>query len=139
MAGAATRLRNRATGSAPIPPAAAGQSDLVAIRLSAETAEARTAQRALDAFGWIGELLFQPPVKGFIVHTRRLCLGQHCEQRIDARFDRPLAEEIGAKTVNGADLRLFEPAERAVEPVALSGSACRRFLGPLRALRADAA
>jgi len=35
-------------------------------------------------------------------------LGKHLEQRIDARLDRAFAQQVCAKTVNGADVRLFE-------------------------------
>jgi hypothetical protein len=100
---------------------------VAAIRLSAKTAERGTAERALDAFRWIGKLALQPVVERFVVQACRLGFGQNVKQRIDPRFYRTLPEQIRAKTVNGADLGFFEPAERAVEPVALRGSAfgCR--------------
>ena len=40
------------------------------------------------------------------------------KQRIDARFDGPLTQQICAKPVNRADLRLFEPAQSSIQPLA---------------------
>ena len=39
-------------------------------------------------------------------------LGQHLEQRIDPRFDRPLAQEVGAEAVDRADVRFLEALDR---------------------------
>jgi hypothetical protein len=49
---------------------------VVGIRLSAKTAESRTAKRALDAFGWIRKPTLQPLVKSFIVQADCLGFGQ---------------------------------------------------------------
>ena len=76
-------------------------------RHRAETAERWTPQRAPHAFGRIGELLLHPAVKRFVVQPLRLALGEHGEERIDAGFDRALAKQIRAKTMDSTDLRLF--------------------------------
>ena len=44
-----------------------------------------------------------------------LRLGQHPEQRVHARFHGPLAEQVGAKSVDGIDVRLLERLERMFE------------------------
>ena len=62
-----------------------------------------------------------------------LALGEHAEDRIDARLDRPLAQQVGAEPVNRADMRLFEVAYRFAE-VTRHGSVGRRaalFFQPL--------
>ena len=43
-----------------------------------------------------------------VVEAVRLRLGQHREQRIDARLDRPLAQQLGAEPVDRVDVRFFE-------------------------------
>ena len=64
---------------------------------------------------------------------RRRCarpgLVQHDEERIDARLDRPLAQQVRAKRVDGADVRLFEVPQRVLERGQRRRVACR----PLRA------
>jgi hypothetical protein len=59
---------------------------------------ARAPQRAADAFRRILELLLKPRVERFLEQTLRLSLGQHAKQRIDARLDRPLAQQIGTES-----------------------------------------
>ena len=82
------------------------------------------ALRALHTVGWVSKLSFQPTVKRFIVYSCRLRFAKNGEQWIDPSFNRTLAEKVSAKPVNGADLRFLEPAEGAIEPVTLVGSAC---------------
>ncbi len=50
-----------------------------------------------------------------------LRVGQDRERRIDARLDRPLAQEIGAEGVDGADVRFFEVMHGVVEERARGG------------------
>ncbi len=78
-------------------------------------------------------------VKRFVIHARRLGFGEDGKQRIDSRFDWTLPEQIRAKAMNGADLRFLEPAERAVEPVALRRTRLQILLLLLQAPRADGA
>ena len=66
-------------------------------------------QRAPHAFGRLLELLVQPRVERLVEQPLGPRLGQHLEQRIDAGFDRPLAQQVGAEAVDRADVRLFEP------------------------------
>ena len=56
--------------------------------------------------------------------------GQHREQRIDARLDRPLAQQVGAEAVDGADVRFLERLQRLVQAC----RAARRSGAPARAL-----
>ena len=74
-----------------------------------------------------------------VVQAVRLRLGEHREQRIDARFDRPLAQQLGAEAVDGVDVRFLERLERVLEPLPhVASSAASRALAA-RALRAAAA
>ena len=60
----------------------------------------------------------QPRRKRFFEQPIGLRVGQHRKRRIDARFDRPLAQQLGAEAVDGADLRLFEVMHGGVEQAA---------------------
>src|SRR5207248_9436753 len=63
------------------------------------------AQRSPDAFARCRELALEPGIEGLVEQRRsRLARGQ-VEERVDARLDRPLAQEVGAEGVDGADLR----------------------------------
>ena len=42
-------------------------------------------------------------------------LGEDVEERIDAGLDRPLAQQVGAEAMDGADVGFFELRERGVE------------------------
>ncbi len=99
----------------PAGPADSADRTIIEIGLKAEAAEARTPQRSPDAFRRIRELIFHPAAERFVVQALPLSFGEHCEQRIHERFDGPLAKEVGAEAVDGADLRLFEVSERASE------------------------
>ena len=62
--------------------------------------------------------VLQPGAKGTRVQRVGLGIGEDGEHRIDAGFDGPLAEDVGAESVNGVDVRVFErfrPA-RDVQP-----------------------
>ena len=63
------------------------------------------------------ELLVQPGPKGLVEDPFGPRFGEHLEQRIDPRFDRPFAQEIGAEAVNGAHVRFLEPLDRVGEAV----------------------
>ena len=86
-------------------------------------AEGRTPQRPAHALGRIRQLLLEPSAERIVEQPRRRRLGEHFEQRIDARLDRPLAQQIGAEAVDGADVRLLESRERCVEQRATRSSA----------------
>ena len=55
------------------------------------------------------------PRNAAVVQAAGLRLGEHREQRIDARLDRALAQQLGAEPVNGVDVRFFERLERVLE------------------------
>ncbi len=50
----------------------------------------------------------EPAGEGFVEEPLGLTFRQHAEQRIDACFDGTLAQQIGTKPVNGADVRFLE-------------------------------
>ena len=80
-----------------------------AIDRAVVAAERGAPQRAPHAFGRIGQLLLQPASERLVEQPRRRRLGEDLEQRIDPRFDRALAQQVGAEAVDGADVRLLEP------------------------------
>src|SRR3954471_16700268 len=57
------------------------------------------AQRAADALGRILQHLLNPAAKRPRVEAIGLRLGEYGEQRVDAGFDRALAEQLGAASV----------------------------------------
>ena len=69
-------------------------------------------KRSPDAVTRVRELLVQPGRERLVENAVGLCFGEDDEGRIDARFDRPLAQQLGAEAVNGADLRFFEVVDR---------------------------
>ena len=71
-------------------------------------AEGGAPQRPAHALGRIRQLLLEPSAERIVEQPRRRRLGEHFEQRIDARLDRPLAQQVGAEAVNGADVRFFQ-------------------------------
>ncbi len=79
-------------------------------------AECRSAQRTPHALGWLRQDLLQPAPECLVEEARRGRLGQHLEERIDAGFDRALAQKICAEGVDRADVRLFELRQRPIEP-----------------------
>jgi hypothetical protein len=92
------------------------------------TRERRAAERAADTLRRIGKLLLQPAIECVAEHPLGSGFRQDIEERIDACFHRPLAEEIGAESVDGADVRLLQARERSVQP-----DAHGRSRGSLRA------
>ena len=67
----------------------------------------------------VRENALQPPLERLVGQHRRLFVVEHCEHRIDAGLDGPLAEEIAAEGVDCADAGKLQFLERAVEPGAL--------------------
>ena len=47
--------------------------------------------------------MLEPGVKGTVHQVRRLVFGGNLEQRINAGFDRPLAEQIATESMDGAN------------------------------------
>ena len=81
-------------------------------------AERRATQRTPDACRRIGELLLQPAPERVVEQPRRRRLGQDLEERVDAGLHRPLAEQLGAESMDGADVRFFQPGQRGIEQTA---------------------
>ena len=89
----------------------------VSVRLARTHRAARPAQRPANTFGRILEIRLQPGVEGLPEQPLRLSFSEHAEQRIDARFNRPLAKQVGAEAVNRADVRFLELRNGALEPI----------------------
>src|SRR5262249_51533855 len=73
------------------------------------------AQQSEHGFAGIAEHLFEPSVERRLEHRVGRIFGGDLEHRIDAGFDRPLAQEVRAKRVNSADARFFELRERPIQ------------------------
>ena len=105
------RARPRLRKVAPLGEEAAGGAQAVdraaALGGDAEGGHARAPQRPPQPLGRLRERLLQPRAEGARVETIRLNVGEHGEQRIDARFDRTLAQQLGAETVNRVHVRLL--------------------------------
>ena len=80
--------------------------------------ERRAAQCAPDTLGRIDQLLLEPPAERVIEQPCRRGFGQHLEERIDACLHRTLPQQIGAETMDRADVCLLEAREREVEQCA---------------------
>ena len=90
-------------------PAAAQPLDrTVFVRVTGTAAAAGAPQRAAHAFRRVSSMRLEPGGECLVEQPLGLPLGQHAEQRIDARFDRPLAQQVGAEAVNRADVRFLE-------------------------------
>src|SRR6266545_2742081 len=113
------RARPRAGEVAPFDQLEAGAAQpldgTVLVDVAWEERTARPPQRAADAFRWILELFLEPGVERFLEETLRLPLGEHAEERIHARLYGAFAEQVGAKAVNRADVRLFEVLYRILQ------------------------
>ncbi len=81
------------------------------------------AQETAQALARRSERLLEPSIEGAFEQFAGHVVGCDLEHRIDARIDRPLAQEIGAKRMDRADTRLLELAERTGEPLAFAGGA----------------
>ena len=80
----------------------------VSSRVAAEPLPDRSPERAPHAFGRRLQLRLDPGPERLVEQPLRLRFGQDREQRIDARLDRTLAQQLGAEPVNGADVRFLE-------------------------------
>ena len=87
----------------------------VVVFVLAEAAHRHAAQRSPHAFGRVVELALQPVGERLVEEPRRLPFGEHGERRVDARLDRPLAQQVGAEAVDGADVRFLEALHGALE------------------------
>ena len=74
-------------------------------------------QRAPDALRRIGKLLVQPRGKRLLEKPLSLRVRQHRERGIDARLHRALAQQLGAESMDGADLRFFEVVHGILEQI----------------------
>ena len=99
---------------------------------------ARSPQRPPQALGRILQRLLQPRVEGARVQPIRLRLGHDGEERVDARLDGPLPQEIRAEAVDRVDVRFLELRERLLQPLPLFVVSSPRH-APAPALRAAAA
>ena len=82
----------------------------------------RAAEHARDAghlFRLARERVLKPGGEGLVVEALLLVLGRDLEERIDARLDGTLAQDVGAERVNGPDARRLELLERVVETLSL--------------------
>src|SRR4029453_16372171 len=77
-------------------------------------AEGAAAQRAANSLRWVCQLFLKPAAECLGEEPRRGGFGEHLEQRVDARLDGPLAQQVGAEPVDRADVCLFELLERLV-------------------------
>ena len=85
-------------------------------------------QRTTHALLCVPQLLVQPTGERLFEEAFRLRVRQHREGGIDARFHRPLAQELRAEAVDGRDVRLFEVMHGGVQ--SLPGFGRRRRPGP---------
>ena len=91
---------------------------------------------ATDAFGCVFQGTLQPRIKGFGVQAARLAFGQDAKERVDTRFDRAFAQQVGTEAViapmcassrfiRASSRRCLEAASRLASLVRRSSS-CRR-------------
>src|SRR5688572_21809433 len=66
------------------------------------------AQRATNAFWRVRKLRLQPAVERLVEHAFCLAFRQNAKQRIDARFNGSFTQQVGAKSVNRADVRFLQ-------------------------------
>ena len=87
---------------------------LIARRLAAATAE-----KPAHPFRRVRKNTLEPGIIGLISQRAGLVFSGDREERVDARLDRPLAQEIAAEGVDGSHPREFEFLERLVQAVFL--------------------
>ena len=87
------------------------------------------AQRPPDTLGRVFEMALEPGVEGLAEQPLGLAFVEHPEQGIDACLHRSLAQQVGAKAVNRADVRFFEMLHGRLEPGGDRG--IRRLAPPL--------
>src|SRR4029453_17440322 len=88
-------------------------------------AAALLAQRPAHAGSGRGELALEPAIEDAREVTTGDVLGGDLEARIHPRLDGPLAEQLRAEGVDGADPRNLELRKRVLEATALVARACR--------------
>ena len=66
----------------------------------------------------VGELALEPALENAGEVPARNVLGRHLELWIDSRLHRPLAQQLGAERVDGADACDLELGQRLLEPAA---------------------
>ena len=76
-------------------------------------------QHAPHALGRGGEHRLEPPLERLVEDPPLLVLVGGLEERVDARLDGPLPQDLGAEAVDRPDVRLLELGEREVEAGAL--------------------
>src|SRR5579872_6939191 len=74
------------------------------------------AQKPPQSLARCAQRLLEPSIESALEQFTRYVVGRDLEHRIDSRFDRALAQKIGAKRMDRADSRLFKLAERIGEP-----------------------
>jgi hypothetical protein len=87
----------------------------VLVHVPAEVPSRGAPERSTHAFSRRQQLRVQPCPEDLVKNAIRLALGQDDEQRIDAGFHGPLAQQVGTQRVNRADVRLFQVSERVLE------------------------
>ncbi len=79
----------------------------------------RRSDRRTPSGGWASRSWNQA-ANASLNSRSRLPLRQHAEERVDRRFHRPLPKQVGAESMDRADVRLFEILHGGVEPLAAS-------------------
>ncbi len=87
----------------------------------------RPPQDAAHAFGRIGERALEPAIERAPEELAGDVVGCDLEERVDARLDRTLAQQVAAERMDRADPRLLELRQRLVQTAA----GLRRGLGRL--------
>src|SRR5438093_1860701 len=91
--------------------------DWTAAVAAAKRRSAGPAERPSNTFGRILKRLLQPRREGAVVQPSRLRFREHDEQRVDARFNGTLAQQLGAKSMDRIDMRFLERLERIFKPL----------------------
>ena len=79
-------------------------------------------QRAAKPRGALAELALHPSAEGAFIDARGLLLGEFFEGRIDDGFDRPFAQDLRAKRMDGSDGGFFQMFESVFDVRAFTGS-----------------
>ena len=72
-------------------------------------------QQPPHPFAGMVEDFLEPSLERGVEHLARHVLGRDLEHRIDLRFHRPLAQQVGAERMNRPDARFFQLLERQIE------------------------
>src|SRR5262249_27528081 len=90
----------------------------IAVTNAAEDGSARPPQCPPQTFGWTRKRILEPGLKCAPIELFGLWLGEHGEQRIDARLNRTLANQFSAEAMDGVDVRFLQLSQRIVEAIA---------------------